>query len=235
MSVIMHELPPPQAVRHEVKILAEPADLPDAVAWLLGHRMGFRPRYADRTVNNVYFDTPLLAAFSANQSGISERAKVRLRWYGQTWQPLKNTLEIKARGAAVGWKWSQHVNAPLDLTTQTWQQIRQAVRDRLAEHLAIPLDLRPVVSLINRYDRMYFESQDSRVRVTLDRSVQLFPQLGRATPGIWHAANNRKALIIEMKVAQEDRGLAALALVGLPWRVTRHSKYVAGIESLLSR
>ena len=43
--------------------------------------------FPDRIVNNVYFDTPDLAAFEANLWGAPERRKCRLRWYGETFQP----------------------------------------------------------------------------------------------------------------------------------------------------
>ena len=51
--------------------------------------------YPDRWVNNIYFDNFNLDFFNQSIEGISRRAKVRLRWYGD-FSKLENTvMEIK--------------------------------------------------------------------------------------------------------------------------------------------
>ena len=50
--------------------------------WILMHPAHFRRAYEHRWVNSIYFDNAVLDAYRNNLSGISNRGKVRFRWYG---------------------------------------------------------------------------------------------------------------------------------------------------------
>jgi hypothetical protein len=225
-------LPPIDDPRYEVKFTADVTDLPHVLAWIGSHRLGFRLSYPDRVVNNVYLDTPALDAYYENLAGVSRREKARYRWYGETHAPTKGTLEIKCRRDSIGWKWNAPVNHPMDLDQLTWM----AFHDQLRSHVDVPfqflLDSQPFPALINRYRRTYLESRDRVLRVTVDRDIELYPQVGRARPSFRFRAHSAKALVIEVKCAARHRNLAAEALMQMPWRVSRHSKYALGIESL---
>ena len=53
--------------------------------------------YDDRIINNIYFDSPSLNKFFANDDGISERNKLRIRWYGNNSNTYDYRLEIKIK------------------------------------------------------------------------------------------------------------------------------------------
>lgn len=228
----IHRLPRPRELRYEVKFVVEPTDLADVRAWLVHHPAGFATCYPDRVINNVYFDTPTMDAYEENLAGISARDKLRFRWYGLTWQPHKGTLEIKSRRTGTGWKWSSSVRASFDLEHQTWSQFRDLLRGHLPPAYRMMLDDHGSVTLVNRYHRAYFLSRDSKLRLTIDRDISYYPQIGRSRPGLWCRARALPAVVVEVKCATQDRLVAAEALRDIPWRASRHSKYAAGIEAM---
>ncbi len=228
----IRQLPPRQDVRYEVKFSLTNAELPHALGWVTTHACGFRKAFPDRFVNNIYMDTADLQAYEENAAGIGDRDKLRFRWYGDTWAASAGTLEVKCRSDSVGWKWTARVLRPFDLEHATWQQFRDTLRGGLDDLFVFLLDQQPFVTLVNRYLRSYFVSRDGRVRLTIDREIQSFPQLGRARPALRFAAHRAQAVVLEVKCAVDDRPLAARVLKDIPWRAARHSKYATGIESI---
>lgn len=225
--------PPPQDVRYETKFTASPREMSLLHGWLATHRSGWRVLHPDRVVNNVYLDTCDLQAYLQNQAGDSERRKLRFRWYGETWaNGTGGTLEVKCREDSIGWKWNARVDWPFDLTRRTWQSWRDGLRPFLPGPHRMLLDARPMPALINRYHRSYFGSRDGKLRLTLDRDLQFWPQVGAARPRLGRPAHTVDALVIEIKCAVADRDYAAEALHNIPWRVGRNSKYAVGVESI---
>jgi len=228
----IRQMPPRQDLRYEVKFSLSNGELPHALGWVATHPCGFREAFPDRHVGNIYMDTADLQAYEENVAGIGDRDKLRFRWYGNTWAAQAGTLEVKCRSDSVGWKWSAPVARPFDLERQTWQQFRDGLRASLDDLFVFLLDQQPFVTLVNRYLRSYFVSRDGRVRLTVDREIQSFPQLGRARPATRFAAHRADALVVEVKCAVDDRPRAARVLADMPWRAVRHSKYATGIESI---
>lgn len=74
---------PKDNLRYELKMRCSPHLLAQARTWIRLHPARLRETYPLRQVNNLYFDTPHLSSFNANQVGISKRQKLRLRWYGE--------------------------------------------------------------------------------------------------------------------------------------------------------
>lgn len=228
----IHRMPEVLDPRYEVKFAGEKTRMSALVTWIRMHRVGWHSAFPDRIVTNVYFDTPALDAYEDNQAGISERRKLRYRWYGDSWQPVTGTMEIKCRSGGAGWKWSAPVDHPLDLTRITWQQFRDQLRSNLPPVHRFMLDGQPTVALVNRYHRTYFASRDGRLRLTIDEQITFYPQLGRSRPQVRHPAHRADAIVVEVKCAVTDRVLAADALGDFPLRASRHSKYAIGVESL---
>ena len=56
----------------------------------------FREVFHERQVNNIYFDTAAYNDYFDNVLGVSDRKKIRIRWYGDTFGAIKKPkLEIK--------------------------------------------------------------------------------------------------------------------------------------------
>lgn len=84
-------------------------------------------------------------------------------------------------------------------------------------------------SLVNCYRRSYFLSADRRFRLTLDTDLRFFPVRDRAD-GRGAAALAERQVILELKFDVADADLAAAITNALPFRLTRYSKYVRGME-----
>lgn len=231
-TVEVHRLPVPSDIRYEIKFVADVTDLHAVLSWVTAHPAGFAMAHPDRIVNNAYMDTPDLCAYEDNIAGISDREKVRYRWYGDHCHPASGVLEIKCRSDSAGWKWNAPVEHPVDLDTMTWQQFRDVLRANIGPAYRFLLDSQSMVTVVNRYRRNYFVSRDGKLRLTVDRNIQVFPQIGRTRPALRFAGHKVDALVIEVKCLVEHRFLAAEALADVRWRASRHSKYAVGIASL---
>lgn len=204
----------------------------DLESWIRLHPGGFSRAYPPRRVNNVYFDTPDLAAYAENLSGTSRRTKLRLRWYGETPRPEKAVVELKHRRNQLGWK-SLFPVGPLDLATQSWTQVKRSIRAQLGEAERLWFDAHPEPVLINRYDRQYFERSERDVRITLDWNQAVFDQRLRPRPNLHRRANLPDSLVVEVKFAAADRAVGAEILQGIPIRASRNSKYAIAAHSIL--
>jgi len=215
-------------MRYEIKY---PLDKGQGFAfeqWFCESGRPFREIYKPRQVNTISFDLPDLDSYSDNLAGLSNRSKLRLRWYGKELLPSKAVFEIKAKKNSIGTKDLIEV----DLSNYIWNDwatlMRQFRRD-------IPDQLRPVRALLEfpqvltSYEREYF-SDDSGVRLTIDRkltacSVQKFKDLtARRMAGI------PISVIVELKFAVEQRAYANTILKSLPFRPSKFSKYVSSID-----
>jgi len=222
----------PEDARYEIKFVSDATRHHELEHWIRMNPAGFRTSYPPRWVNNVYFDTPDLFAFAENLSGASDRAKVRLRWYGETFAPERTKLEVKRRRNTFGWK---HIypTGPVDLGRDRWAEIRRSLRKDLPPMGQAWFDAHPQPVLINRYHRQYFETPGGKLRATLDWHQQVWDQRLRARPNINNRANLPDTLVVEIKFQREYDRLGRLAIDGIPIRVSRNSKYMIGVESIL--
>lgn len=228
----MKRSPIPDEARYEVKFVAVATRYRELERWILLNPAGFRTAYPPRRVNNVYFDTPDLDAYAENLSGTSARAKLRLRWYGETDRPETTVLEVKRRRNHLGWK-HHYPGGPLDFASDSWGRIRRRLRDRLSPEGKLWLDSHPQPVLINCYHRQYFESPGGRLRATLDWRQRVFDQRLKARPNLHHRANLPDTLVVEIKFHRSDHRLGSQAIEAIPIRVSRNSKYMIGLHSIL--
>lgn len=224
-------------MRYERKYRICDLQLGEVEAWVRKHPLSFRKAFPDRQVNNVYLDTPDLYDFRDNLMGLSQRRKFRIRWYGgDLAQAGKPVLEVKVKDSGLGDK----LHFPMaDFALGTPQQLRQQVQAGLravrtqawanggqADFAALPIGmLQP--TLLNTYQRAYYESLDGRFRLTIDHSLQFYNPEFRILAG--RNALHDPAIIVEVKYeAAHDDAYDSLSR-SLPFQLTRNSKYVTGI------
>lgn len=222
----------PPNLRYELKFLAAGHSLADALALVRRHPAAFRATYPPRMVNNVYLDSPGLRDYFDHVSGATNRVKTRIRWYGPLTGPVeKPALERKIKRGAVSGK-AVHALPPLTLNGGGFRQvIAEAMgQDELPETVRSALrHLEP--SVLNRYWRHYFESADRRFRLTVDSDLQFANVRGAVNPSPARQVGNG-LLILELKYAPRHADHATAITNALPFRVTRCSKYVLGIEGV---
>jgi SPX domain protein involved in polyphosphate accumulation len=177
----------------------------------------FSAAYPDRWVNSIYLDNMNYGALRENLSGVSNRSKFRIRWYGKDFHNIPNPiLEEKIKVNLLGYKNFKK----LESTTLSAENLRR----RLDVDLLKDLSIKPVVMV--RYLRTYLESFDHRVRITIDRDLQ------------YRGVNNYEmdpfpdfdeALILEIKYDQDIEEEIQDILQSVKYRLTKNSKFVSGM------
>lgn len=184
------------------------------------HPAGFRKIFPDRQVNNIYFDTSDWTTFKENVMGIAERKKFRVRWYGPDLETIEQPIfEIKIKSNQLGDKISHPVTpfqlSNLELTLKEIQHLSQA---------KVPL----LPTLLNSYHRSYFGTPDGKFRITLDRRLRYFSLLNNIKFNAYQIED--KEVVMELKY-EETLDLATDRITQhFPFRMTKSSKYVSGIE-----
>ncbi len=239
-----------QAARYERKYLipTEQVDLKllQLEKIIKRHPAGFKQIYEPRRVNNLYFDTRSLTSYNDNVNGVSQRFKVRLRWYTQEQlqsatkaQPLQ--LEFKLKQAQVVSKQIfAFENVELNLAKikpSLTNYIRQVETDQslLTNSLLIKAGLYQP-SLVNSYQRQYFLSANKQVRLTIDWQVEFFAlkSLNEEKDRFFVVKRDQKqvlpGIILEIKAdLSADQQVREMAKF-FPFNLTRSSKYVMGLQ-----
>lgn len=218
------------ALRHELKFVVRAQSAGHVEAWLRTNSLGFVTAFPDRVVNNLYFDSLEAEALAEKLAGISRRAKVRYRWYGEPRGLAAGRLEIKHRHNGVGWKETFAITdvPPAAGRAAFVRALRRAVpagARRWLDDLAEP-------TLITRYLRTYHVSADGAVRATVDRDLEAFDQRLGAFPRLHGSAPMPDILVLELKFSRAQRArvvrqLGELALVG-----SACSKYELGMRAV---
>lgn len=218
--------------RQEIKFIARSTALHSICQLLKVSHGAFSMHHPDRVVNNIYYDSFDYRAQAENFSGVSERKKVRYRWYGQAILPQAGTLELKCKRNHLGWKFQDQVPNPPYQKNATWREITRGIRDQVPSYAKLWLDSAPQPVLINRYRRRYFISMDGKIRATVDNEQKVFDQRHRSFPNFSRPANHPDLLVVEYKFKEEDQALVSRLLRDMPLRRSRHSKYVVGLLAL---
>jgi hypothetical protein len=220
----------PPNYRYERKFLAETLDAGQARGLVKSHPAMFTAPYPPRVVNNLYLDTEALDYYHANLDGAAERCKVRVRWYGELFGPINApVLEFKIKNGLVGTKLSYPLPAfrlDGDFSGRYFQEI--VLASDLPAHVRHHLRTLNVV-LCNSYQRWYYATRDRRFRVTVDQGMTYY-RVRLFHNNFLNRVRDEARVIVEMKY-EKPFELQAERIAGFfPFRVTRSSKYVSGME-----
>jgi hypothetical protein len=153
---------------------------------------------------------------------VPQRRKHRLRWYGERMDQLhKPVFEIKIKDAEMGDKEKQK------LATVDWPGLRDAFQQVPVLKYKV---LRPV--LVNYYHRSYLATPDRRFRLTIDHQLHFAPFYWYRHPQPFHFLPD-DAVVMELKYDLEDDEAARRIFYHLPFRQTKNSKYVTGINLIM--
>jgi hypothetical protein len=216
--------------RYERKFFIDQLSAQEVLALVKRHPSLFTEIYPPRFINNIYFDHPLLLNFADNINGSPLRKKARIRWYhdlfGKVAQPM---LEFKIKEGLMGTK----ISYPFpDFNFQN------KFSEKYLQDLISTSPLPPEVTyylktvepvLINRYQRWYLATPDRAFRVTVDADLTYYHINKFDNQFLFHQVD-RQSTILELKYQREHDPLANRISAGFPFRMTRSSKYVQGIE-----
>lgn len=192
----------------------------------------FRMAYPDRTINNIYLDTPSRQSLLENLDGIADRVKARIRWYGDMLgRHEKPVLEFKIKRGMVGAKDSYRL---IPFTVE--QKMNAAAIHEVLENSDLPphvqLDLKrfePV--LLNRYKRKYYVSADMHYRITLDHELEYY-RFDRHFNLFTRPIRDYHSTVVELKYSGSIDQIDDRVASYFPFRVTRMSKFVTGMQSV---
>jgi SPX domain protein involved in polyphosphate accumulation len=218
--------------RHERKFLIADLTEQEVRSIVRLHPALFREIYKQRWVNNIYFDSPFLHSYHDNVNGSPDRVKTRVRWYGELFGRVeKPVLELKIKRGAVGRK-ELYAMPPFVFGTDfsSGKMLDGLEKSDLPDDVRLKLrSLSP--ALVNRYLRSYYVSADGIFRVTID-TKQLFLRVHSGPNLFLHRRADDVSVILELKY-DCDADTDAETITGrFPFRLTRSSKYVAGVSSV---
>lgn len=223
----------PNNTRFELKIVARPTALSVLRSMVIAHPAGFVTAYPPRRVNNVYFDTFDLYSLQEHVSGMSQRSKIRFRWYGNTFKEVSGHLEIKNKRDRLSWKDSAPINQTIDFETMSWQEITDRIRNGLPHDMRLAFDLRSFPIFINFYFREYYIAPSKNVRITLDYEHRAYEQWSFTYPQLNIPLPIPDAVIVEFKAESHERDNLAEIINEFPLRPTKNSKYVNCLHPLI--
>jgi SPX domain protein involved in polyphosphate accumulation len=211
-------------MRYELKYKIEDLSLNVVLQALRLHPAALRRIYQDRHINNIYFDTPNLMAYQDNVIGVANRKKFRVRWYNTPANQIKTSrFEIKIKQNQLGTK----DILPIANFSDATNRYQIAMLTKQVNELCGLHTLQPV--LLNSYVRSYFGTADRKFRITVDRHLCYFSFFkAQNFSSYYHAADN--ALVLELKYAKQFDDLTDRITQFLPFRQTKSSKYVTGVQ-----
>lgn len=219
------------SLRKEIKFVASEIFLSRILSWIGSSGLFLSKHYPDRIVNNIYFDTYDLDAYGDNLDGISNRSKLRYRWYGNSLNPQDGNLELKKRKNAFGFKYSQKINRLEKFNThkQLLDKLKNSVSMSwmyVINHYCNPI-------ILNRYKRAYYLSKNKKVRVTLDLNHSVFDQRLSSKINLTKKANILEYIVIEIKFNPDLVDYVSSMIKDIPMRNSRNSKYVNSVNLVL--
>ena len=217
--------------RFERKFALKGIDIRELEFLVRMHPNLFSEIFWPRSINNIYLDDMNMDKLDQNIAGTAIRSKVRIRWYGSLMgEILKPKLEFKIKRGTVGTKRSFNL-APFELKKGFGQQTLQDLfqnSDIPDEVQAQLFELRPVI--INQYKRKYFLSSDKKYRITLDWDMKYY-EVSPFFTSFSVFREDHQQLIMEIKYDQENEMLAHKITSWFPFRMTKNSKYINGLNS----
>lgn len=214
--------------RYELKFVLDEVRAVEASHWLHFHTAA-RNTYPDRRVNSLYFDDVDFSSVRDNLAGVSDRKKIRLRWY----QNIKGdgtgfpVFEIKVREGRLGKKFSfQLPDFQGDLMELKLSEIMLQVNQELVAQGILFHDYMAPTLYVS-YVRSYYEDFDG-LRITMDKDIKFH--------GVSPHQNLGKSLvtryplkIMEMKFPPSMKNKVSKLIRPLHIIPKRHSKYLVGL------
>jgi len=218
--------------RYERKFVIAHLTRHEVESFVRFHPAMFSEIYRQRYVNNIYFDTNQMSNYHDNIDGKRRRIKIRIRWYDALFGIVKNpVLEFKIKYGFLGRKESFPL-PPFELNDSFNARTVAEVIERSDLPEIRKLQWRSsCATLVNSYKRRYFESADRNCRITMDTD-QTFYAVNHHHNLFLHRLTDDQQVILELKYHRDMDGQAEKIAAHFPFRLSRSSKYVTGLQKL---
>ena len=216
-----------QDFRYEIKFVLNETNFSIYSQWCNEDTFIYK-KYPQRIINSLYFDDSNFSSVKDNLSGISDRFKLRLRWYGDQSSNEQNPIiEQKIKQGRLG---SKNYFPIEDLKDKLFDCSIEDISHKVSQELIkspmmIDYSLAPI--LFVRYEREYYEDHND-IRITIDKNIQFsLPVNSNTLPQ--HTWVNYNKKILELKFKPEKKDYASRLIRNLNLVPTRHSKYLSGL------
>ncbi len=197
------------------------------------HPLNIKKLFDNRVINNIYLDDLNFKFFKDNIDGISDRIKIRIRWYGETFGEIKNPkLEFKIKQNTLGEKkFYEMDNFFFDEKNGIDEKILvEKIQSRnIKDYININF-IKP--KILNVYNRSYFITNDQHFRITLD-SFPDYYDLEKNKNYLRKVSHFQKYHTLEIKYNEKYNKYFQFFIKYLPLRLDKNSKYVFGVNKIL--
>ena len=187
--------------------------------------------YDDRIINNLYFDNNSYSLVEHHINGAELRKKIRVRWYGDNPIGTPGELQIKWKRNYFNWKKNYTLSKNFYFNGSSWMFYKKKIMGMLPIEAKTILKLYPRPTVLNKYLRKYFETDDKQIRVTVDQQITNWSQLSIFKPNLKNYTKLDELSVIEVKIPEDMYSFAATKLEKLNLYQRRHSKYLKGLYS----
>lgn len=203
--------------RFEKKWVFKKIDKETLFSNLITSKLFFREQFKERTVNSIYFDTLNFKSVIDNLSGVSDREKFRVRWYGDYLdlfkQPiLENKIKKNFQGQKIYFKLDEFNNKKLDQNNLL--NLTKKINDLVPNKNLYP------VSMTN-YKRIYLISSNNEIRATLDYDLK-YKKLFHYIENFFLKVED---IILELKYSTNLDSYLRNQISGIT-RISKNSKYI---------
>lgn len=213
-------------MRYEKKFIVEENFSNKICNFLIENK--FVREFPDRAVNSIYYDSICFKRFHQSEEGISDRGKLRLRFYDQTKDIY---IEQKIKSAELGKKIIEPFN---NFNSKELININVKSCENRNFKIAIPKEINfEIPSLFITYKREYFKNKKENIRITLDNKL-LFGRLRNGSNIIKKPINiNSNFSVLEGKYSagNESSPLLEMIISKYSLNLSRCSKYCYGIKT----
>ncbi len=217
--------------RYEIKFVLDEGKFTEFIHWMY-NSTSVRPVHRSRYVNSLYYDDVSYQSVRDNLAGISDRKKMRLRWYHDD-NPSEISslaLEFKFRKGRLGHKESY---ALPNLQSTLLNLDLGSIYDHIVDEIGMASGVNYLIDdcyfpvLHVSYLREYYEDVNG-LRITLDREIN-FHHVVPYFRLLEDISSPYPLSVAELKFPPEIKPNVANSLRGLHLTPKRHSKYLVGL------
>ena len=215
--------------RYERKWIYRSNDHLTLINSLIRSNLFFNKQYPNRRVNSIYFDDINHSSIRQNLDGISEKKKIRVRWYGAQNQLVNPVLEIKNKKGLETRKETYKISELDGLKFPDFKNldlIKNTVNlQKKSKNTILPI-------LTTNYDRQYFVSNNGKIRATIDYNLKSIHLKNPSQMEIVKIFSS--TCILEIKYPTNLDKYVRLNLKEITLRLSKNSKYINSAFNLPS-
>ena len=188
---------------------------------LIRSNLFFRKQYPDRKVNSIYFDDINYSSILENLDGVSNKKKIRVRWYGERNKLVNPILEIKSKQGFETKKETYQINELNELKFNDYKNL-ELIKNIVNLKNKTKNIIYPI--LTTNYDRQYFVSNNGIVRATVDYNLKSVHLKNLSQIDI--IKNFSSTCILEVKYPTNLDKYVRQNLSAMTLRLSKNSKFV---------